>query len=63
MNDRGPSLAGRTALAVALTIGFYTLALLIAAALIGLLHYERCAPSPVQARLEGRRPEVGRLGA
>jgi heat shock protein HtpX len=36
MNDRGPSLAGRTALAVALTIGFYTLALGIAAALIGL---------------------------
>ena len=35
----------------------------IAAALIGLLHYERCAPSPVQARLEGRRPEAGRLGA
>ena len=36
MNDRGPSLAGRTALAVALTIGFYTLALAIAIALIGL---------------------------
>src|SRR3712207_7952950 len=34
MNDRGPSLAGRAVLAVALTIGFYTLALLIAAALI-----------------------------
>lgn len=36
MNDRGPSLAGRTALAVALTIGFYTLALAIAVALVGL---------------------------
>src|SRR5918998_3419498 len=36
MNDRGPSLAGRTALAVALTVGFYTLALGIAIALIGL---------------------------
>ena len=36
MNDRGPSLAGRTALAVALTIGFYTLALAIAGALIAL---------------------------
>src|SRR3712207_8667070 len=36
MNESGPSLAGRTALAVALTIGFYTLALAIAIALIGL---------------------------
>ena len=36
MNHSGPSLAGRTALAVALTIGFYTLALAVAAALIGL---------------------------
>lgn len=32
---RGPSLAGRFALAIALTVGFYVLALAIAAFLIG----------------------------
>jgi heat shock protein HtpX len=36
MHDRGPSLFWRTALAVALTVGFYALALAIAGALIAL---------------------------